>query len=148
MVSVKQLFFPIVIFVAILVTVQGELNFKLMITSCMVYRIGHVTSGQTDAVPRRGTVRLVRNGTNSPSYSSGRVQIYLTSWGHMCDDVDFAITEANVICHQQGYTGASSYSRASSDLYVLAVYIHCSSIILLTSFLCYKILYSWSISLH
>ena len=77
-------------------------------------------SGQT---PRRGTVRLVRNGQPSSSYSSGRVQIYLTSWGHICDDVDFGSNEADVICHQQGYTGAASYSRASSDLSVWAVYI-------------------------
>ena len=33
MVSVKQLFFPIVIFVAILVTVQGELN-SLKVNTC------------------------------------------------------------------------------------------------------------------
>ena len=79
-------------------------------------------SGQTDAVARRGTVRLVRKGLTSSSYSSGRVQIYLTSWGHICDDLDFGLTEANVICHQQGYTGAASYSRASSDLSVWAVY--------------------------
>ena len=74
-------------------------------------------SGQT-AVPRRGTVRLRRKGTDSPSYTSGRVQIYLTSWGHICDDVDFAFAEADVICHQQGYNGAISYSRASRDLSV------------------------------
>ena len=71
--------------------------------------------GQT---PRRGTVRLVRNGLHFPSFTSGRVQIYLTSWGHICDDADFNITEANVICHQQGYTGAAFYSKASSDLFV------------------------------
>ena len=125
MVSVKQLFFPIVIFVAILVTIQGELNsfFKVRNT-CNNYEViflligtDNAKSGQT-AVPRRGTVRLRRNGTDSPSYSSGRVQIYLTSWGHICDDLDFAFTEANVICHQQGYTGAVSYSRASLDLSV------------------------------
>ena len=125
MVSVKQLFFPIVIFVAILVTIQGELNsfFKVRNT-CNNYEViflligtDNAKSGQT-AVPRRGTVRLRRNGTDSPSYSSGRVQIYLTRWGHICDDLDFTFTEANVICHQQGYTGATSYSRASFDLSV------------------------------
>ena len=76
-------------------------------------------SGQ-NAVPRRGTVRLVRHRMHLPSYSSGRVQIYFTNWGHICDDVDFASNEADVICHQQGYTGAASYSRASADLSVWA----------------------------
>ena len=111
-------------FAALLVTVQGELNSlqgnRIIITKLyfLAYTLGRMhdaKSGQT-AVPRRGTVRLVRNGLHDSSYSSGRVQIYLTSWGHICDDFDFASTEANVICHQQGYTGASSYSRASSDL--------------------------------
>ena len=118
MVSVQQLVFPIVIFAALLV--QGELN-SLQGNYYKVVFFGRIgadgaKSGQTDPIARRGTVRLVRNGIHSPSYSSGRVQIYLTSWGHICDDFDFGSTEANVICHQQGYTGASSYSRASSDL--------------------------------
>ena len=113
----------IVTFAALLVTVQGEPNslqgITVIITKLYFWRIGAdgAKSGQT-AVPRRGTVRLVRNGLHDSSYTSGRVQIYLTSWGHICDDIDFASTEANVICHQQGYSGAASYSRASSDLSV------------------------------
>ena len=65
---------------------------------------------------RRGTVRLVRNGLTSTSYSSGRVQIYMNNWGYICDNLDFASTEADVICHQLGYSGALSYSRSSLDL--------------------------------
>ena len=79
-------------------------------------------SGQTT---RRGTVRFVRNGLTSSSYTSGRVQIYLTSWGHICDDADFAFTEADVICHQQGYTGAASNSRASFDRYMCSMLLVC-----------------------
>ena len=37
---------------------------------------------------------------------------YNNGWGNICDDVYYSSTEANVICHQLGYTGASSYSRA------------------------------------
>ena len=120
MASIKHLFFPIVIFSAILVTVQGELNSFFCRDDYAVVFWGapiDAKSGQ-NAVPRRGTVRLVRNRIHSPSYTSGRVQIWLTSWGHICDDIDFSNNEANVICHQQGYTGAASYSRASSDLAV------------------------------
>ena len=71
------------------------------------------------AVPSgSGVVRLWRSGTTSPIYSSGRVQIYYNSqWGNICDDTQFGITEAHVICHQLGYTGASSQSRQSSDRY-------------------------------
>ena len=73
----------------------------------------HFPTGQ-----RRGTVRLVRNGLTSTSYSSGRVQIYMSSWGYICDDVwfqPFANTEADVICHQLGYSGALNYSRSALD---------------------------------
>ena len=37
---------------------------------------------------------------------------YNNGWGNICDDTFITSTEANVICHQLGYTGASSYSRA------------------------------------
>lgn len=67
------------------------------------------------AIPR-GTVRLVRNGVTRQFYTSGRVQIYIRDqWGNICDDFQFSLTAATVICHQLGYTGASSQSRASSD---------------------------------
>ena len=67
---------------------------------------------------QRGTVRLVRNGLTSTSYSSGRVQIYMSSWGYICDDVQFASTEADVLCHQLRYSGAFSHSKSSLDLWV------------------------------
>ena len=69
----------------------------------------------------RGTVRLVRSGIFSSSYSAGIVQIYyFTSsstsnrWGNICDDSSFAYSEANVICNQLGYNGVSTYGRAGS----------------------------------
>ena len=65
---------------------------------------------------QQGTVRLWRNGTTSTSFSSGRVQIYFTSiWGNICDDSDFGITEAIVVCHQLGYSSASSQSNDALD---------------------------------
>ena len=76
---------------------------------------------------RRGTVRLWRAGVSSsfvPSLTSGRVQIYINNqWGNICDDIQFFVTEANVICNQLGYSGASSHSRASIDgLASVAIY--------------------------
>ena len=63
-----------------------------------------------------GVVRLWRSGTTSPSFSSGRVQIYYNNqWGSICDDSQFEITEAYVICHQLGYIGASSQSKMQLD---------------------------------
>ena len=63
-----------------------------------------------------GVVRLWRSGNTSSSYFSGRVQIYYNKqWGSICDDSQFGLTEAHVICHQLGYTGASSQSKASLD---------------------------------
>lgn len=65
---------------------------------------------------QRGTVRLVHNGIPSNSYTSGRVQVYFNQrWGNICDDLSFGLDEANVICHQLGYSSAISYSTAGLD---------------------------------
>ena len=67
-----------------------------------------------------GPIRLLRNGDTSPSYTSGRVQlVYNRLWGNINDcSNEFGLPEATVICHQLGYTGASTYTRASQDSYV------------------------------
>ena len=62
----------------------------------------------------RGALRFYRNGspTLTHAWSSGIVQIYYSgTWGNICDNFDFGLTEANVVCHQFGYSGASSYSN-------------------------------------
>ena len=59
-----------------------------------------------------GAIILFRNGYASPSYYYGIVRVSYNGWGNICYDSYYSSTEANVICHQLGYTGASSYSRA------------------------------------
>ena len=60
-----------------------------------------------------GLVHLFRNGYTSSSYYYGILRVYYNNgWGNICDDYQYSSAEANVICHQLGYTGASSYSRA------------------------------------
>ena len=63
-------------------------------------------------VAQNGAITLYRNGYTSSSYYYGIVKVYYNGWGNICDDYYYSFTEANVICHQLGYTGASSYSRA------------------------------------
>ena len=59
-----------------------------------------------------GVVRLYRNGVTSSFYYYGIVQIwYNGQWGNICDDTEYDQYEADVICHQLGYIGASSYPR-------------------------------------
>ena len=64
-----------------------------------------------------GTIILSRNNTSSASYYYGIVRVYDDGWGNICDDYYYDFAEANVICHQLGYTGASSYSRAGLTRY-------------------------------
>ena len=59
-----------------------------------------------------GAIILSRNNVSSTSYYYGIVRVYFNGWGNICDDSHYGSAEANVICHQLGYTGASSYYRA------------------------------------
>ena len=86
------------------------------LASKRIHNVANVYVALLTAGQGFGTVRLSRSGITSPSYSSGRVQIYHNSrWGNICDDSQFGLTEAHVICHQLGYTGASSQSRQYTD---------------------------------
>ena len=58
-------------------------------------------------------MRLFINGSTVSSLYYGIVQVwYNEQWGNICDDIQYDQNEADVICHQLQYTGASSYSRA------------------------------------
>ena len=73
---------------------------------------------------QNGAIILYRNGITSSSYYYGIVRVYYNNgWGNICDDYSYSSTEANVICHQLGYTGASSYSRAGLVRLVSLVYL-------------------------
>ena len=63
--------------------------------------------------PVNGVVRLFVNGSTVSSLYYGIIQVlYNEQWGNICDDIQYNQNEADVICHQLQYTGASSYSRA------------------------------------
>ena len=79
------------------------------------YSTSNVVTRKTckEAIPGNGVLRLFRNGVTSSSYYYGIVQIWFNNeWGNICDDYSYDQYEADVICHQLGYTGASSYVRA------------------------------------
>ena len=59
-----------------------------------------------------GTIILAQNGLPSKSYSSGIIRVYDNGWGNICGGPGsgFGQSEANVVCHQLGHTGAASYS--------------------------------------
>ena len=64
-----------------------------------------------------GALRFVRNSqpTLNQDWNSGIVQIYYNDeWGNICYDSDFGSDEADVVCHQLAYTGASSFGRTLS----------------------------------
>uniref|UniRef100_A0A1X7UFK0 SRCR domain-containing protein n=1 Tax=Amphimedon queenslandica TaxID=400682 RepID=A0A1X7UFK0_AMPQE len=62
-----------------------------------------------------GAVTLLRHSVDGPTIYSGIVRVYVNGWGNICNDDSFGLSEANVICHQLGYTGASSYSKAGVE---------------------------------
>ena len=69
----------------------------------------------------QGSVVLYDKGTVSNSNRGGIVRVYYNGrWGNLCDGYyyDFGYAEADVVCHQLGYTGASSYSTAFYKRYV------------------------------
>ena len=90
------------------------------------------------AHPRNGAIILYHNGYTSPSYYYGIVRVYYNNgWGNVCSDYYYSSIEANVICHQLGYTGVSSYSRAGIVrfeviiMHVVGIKISCSKYIFL-----------------
>ena len=60
---------------------------------------------------------LFRNNVTSSLFTSGIMKVYGSSWGNICYDYSFGANESHVVCHQLGYTGASSYSRAGLTKY-------------------------------
>ena len=63
-----------------------------------------------------GALRLVKYNLYSiQAWSSGIVEIFDSNvWGNICDDYYFGFDEADVICHQLGYTGASAYGNTGT----------------------------------
>ena len=59
-----------------------------------------------------GAIILSRYNYSSTTYYYGTVRIYYNGWGNICYDNYYSYNDANVICHQLGYTGVSTFSRA------------------------------------
>ena len=76
-------------------------------------------------VVAQGALRFYRNGfaDTNQAWNSGIVQIYYEDeWGNICDLWAFGMAEANVICHQFGYSGATSFTDSgSSSMYVIII---------------------------
>ena len=66
-----------------------------------------------------GAIRLLNSGSTSLYNTAGRVQVwYGGQWGNICDNrqySSFGYDEADVVCHQLGWSGSSSYSTGQYD---------------------------------
>ena len=68
-----------------------------------------------------GAIRLLNSGSISLYNTAGRVHVwYGRQWGNICDrNTYFGYDEADVICHQLGWSGSSSYSTGQYDRLVV-----------------------------
>ena len=67
-----------------------------------------------------GAICLLNSGSTSPYNTAGRVQVwYGGQWGNICNrdsyHSSFGYGEADVVCHQLGWSGSSSYSTGQYD---------------------------------
>ena len=62
-------------------------------------------------------MRLLNSGSTSLYNTAGRVQVwYGRQWGNICDkNANFGSEEADVVCHQLGWSGSSTYSTGQYD---------------------------------
>ena len=83
---------------------------KILSTSMSIYLLSTIETGER-------ALRLIRNRVHSPIWNSGIVQIYHDkNWGNICEDSYFGAKEADVICHQLTYSGASNYSTTTDTI--------------------------------
>lgn len=76
-----------------------------------------------------GDLRLVRGTVSNPTFSSGRLEIFVNGeWGTVCDDY-FDLTDAGVACKQLGYSQAIRYGSSGSEGYSLLCMIIFSGLI-------------------
>ena len=94
-------------------TCSGLIYSQLIYNHCVIY----YNSINLDSISN-GALVLSRNNIPSTSYNYGTIRVYYNGWGNICHDNYYSYTEANVICHQLGYTGVSSYSRAGVTRYI------------------------------
>ena len=62
--------------------------------------------------PSNGAIILSYYNYASTYNYYGTVRVFYNGWGNICYDNHYSYNDANVICHQLGYTGVSTYSRA------------------------------------
>ena len=79
----------------------------MLFTSCAIVSNSIIV---LSVATRNGDLRLIRESISRPTYSSGRLEIYINGeWGTVCDgSLTFGFDEAGVACRQLGYTRASA----------------------------------------
>ena len=73
-----------------------------------------------------GDLRLVQGTVSNPTFSAGRLEIFVNGeWGTICNDY-FDLTDASVACKQLGYSGAIRFGSSGNEGYATIYIMQCA----------------------
>jgi hypothetical protein len=106
----EQVYCTVLVCMILRQSINDTVIYMKSLMSVVFNSIGVLTTDPYTEYLHYGRVRLVGGSTAN----EGRVEIYYSDeWGTVCDD-DWDMQDADVVCHQLGYPGASGYRTSAT----------------------------------